>query len=136
MSESKAFHLAWCRHYTNLFATSPEIDNLFYALVPLGMSGFVDAFRLKVVSDCGRPGASILATQYDLRSLRSPDLRPGTEDPSERALIQALQSRAHAANHVLPVIESTTVMPGWSRMPLPAAQVRELRLVGGWKDHA
>jgi hypothetical protein len=34
---------------------------------------------------------------YDLFSLRTPDPRPGTEDPAERKLIEALQGRALSA---------------------------------------
>ena len=131
MTENTAFYLAWCKHYANLFATRPKRDNLFYALVPADLGGFVGAMRLKTVSDCGRPGEVIYATQYDLLSLRTPDLRPGTEDPSERKLVEALRGRALAASHVLPSLVVTTVMPGWSKLPLPAALVQALRMAGG-----
>lgn len=136
MTESKAFYLAWCKHYVNQFAVSPVRNNLFYALVPVDLGGFVGAMRLQTVSECGRPCEVIYATQYDLLSLRTPDLRPETEDPRERVLIDALRGRALAASHVLSTIVATQVMPGWSKMPLPAALVRDLRVAGGWQEPA
>lgn len=134
VTENAAFHLAWCKHYANLFATRPTRDNLFYALVPVDLGGFVGAMRLKTVSDCGRPGEVIYATQYDVLSLRTPDLRPGTEDPRERSILQTLQGRALSASYVLPALVATTTMPGWSKLPLPAAVVQALSLAGGWQQ--
>lgn len=131
MTQNTAFHLAWCKRYVNLFATRPTRDNLFYVLVPAGLGAFVGAMHLKTVSECGRPGEMIYATQYDLLSLRAPDLRPGSEDPGERKLVEALRGRALAASHVLPVLVTTKGMPGWSKLPLPGAVVQALRLAGG-----
>ncbi len=136
MTGSPEFHLAWCKHYVHLFATNPVRNSLFYALVPTGLGGFVGAMRLQTVSECGRPCEVIYATQYDLLALRTPDLRPETEDPRERALIDKLKGRAFAASHVLSTIVPTVVMPGWSKMPLPAALVRDLRVAGGWQEPA
>ena len=136
MTESTAFYLAWCKHYVNLFAASPVRNHLFYALVPTDLGSFVGAMRLQTINECGRPCEVIAATQYDLLSLRAPGLRPETEDLAERVLIDALRGRGLAASHVLPSLLATKVMPGWSKMPLPAALVRNLRVAGGWQEPA
>jgi hypothetical protein len=131
VTEAPTFHLAWCKHFANLFAASPVRNNLVYALVPAGAGGFVGAMRLQTCTECGRPGDVIYATQYDLLSLRRPDLRPGTEDPTERQLIETLRGRALSASYVLPTLIATTAMPGWSKLPLPGALVQALRSAGG-----
>ena len=131
VTENTAFHLAWCKHYANLTGAQPTRASLYYALVPVDLGGFVGAMRLRTVTECGRPGDVIYATQYDLLSLRTPDLRPETEDPNELKLIDTLRGRALAASHVLPVIVATKVMPGWSKLPLPGVVVQALRMAGG-----
>jgi hypothetical protein len=127
------FHLAYFRHNVDVFRTSPSPTSqaLAYALIPSHLFSFVEHQRFKTVSDSGRPGADVLASHYELLSLRRPDIPVDQRDVVESHLIQVLVQRAMAAGHVLPPIVPTLKTPAWSKMVLPRDLLGDLRRIGG-----
>jgi len=126
-----AFHLAYFRHHTDLFRLNAMATALAYALIPVSLASFVGYQKFETIGNSGRPGKSVLASHYELLTLRRPEIPPGLEDLAERQLIQIFLSRASAANHVVPPIMATTAAPAWSKMTLPREIVGDLRRVGG-----
>jgi len=126
-----SFHLAYFRHHTDLFRLNAMATALAYALIPRGLASFVGYQKFETISDSGRPGKSVLASRYELLTLRRPEIPPGLEDLAERQLLQVLLSRALAASHVVPPLSATTATPAWSKMALPREVLGNLRRVGG-----
>ncbi len=128
---TETFYLAYCKHFADAFRDQTTSAPLVYALVPVGTAPFVGHLKFQTITDSGRPSEPVIASHYDLLSLRQPEVRVGTADPVEQQLIQALLERASRAGVVPPAIVATTAMPGWSKMVLPRAVVGALRRVGG-----
>ena len=126
-----SFHLAYLKLNTDFFLSGrPTSEKLQYALVPVelpaGGQWYLDRIDLN-----GRPMGKFPAMPEFLRTLRRPEIAPGTEDSMERRLIEHVKGRALAASHVLPEIVATQRTPGWSRLRLPAQVVSELQRLGG-----
>lgn len=126
-----SFHLAYLKLNTDFFLSGkPTSEKLQYALVPVDLpqagSWYLDRIDLN-----GRPMGRFPAMPTFLRTLRRPEVEPGSEDPLEVRLIEHLKGRALAASHVVPEIVGTTRMPSWSKLILPANVMQELRLLGG-----
>lgn len=126
-----SFHLAYLKLNTDFFLSGkPTSEKLQYALVPVDLppagSWYLDRIDLN-----GRPMGRFPAMPVFLRTLRRPEVDPGSEDPLEVRLIERLKGRALAASHVVPEIVGTTRMPYWSKLILPANVLLELRLLGG-----
>ena len=130
-ARQQEYNLAYCKHYVDAFRINPVRAPLVYALLPAELGSFVGHLKIGTITEAGRPHEAILATQYDLLSLRQPGIRPGEEDPAERQLIQVLQERSRAAGHILSRIIPTLQTPGWSKMPLPREVVANRRRAGG-----
>lgn len=126
-----SFHLAYLKLNTDFFLSGrPTAEKLQYALVPVDLldrgQWYLDRVDLN-----GRPMGKFPAMPELLRTLRRPEIEPGTEDPIERRLIEHLKGRALAASHVVPEIVATQRTPGWSKMRLPAQVIAELQRLGG-----
>ena len=126
-----SFHLAYLKLNTDFFLSGkPTSEKLQYALVPVelpaGQQWYLDRIDLN-----GRPMGRFPALPELLRTLRRPEIVPGTEDPLERRLIEHVKGRALAASHVLPEIVATQRTPGWSKLRLPAQVIAELHRLGG-----
>ena len=126
-----SFHLAYLKLNTDFFLSGkPTSEKLQYALVPVELPAS-GQWYLERVDLNGRPMGRFPAMPEFLRTLRRPEIEPGTEDPIERRLIEHLKGRALAASHVVPPIVATQRTPGWSKMRLPAQVVAELQRLGG-----
>lgn len=126
-----SFHLAYLKLNTDFFLSGkPTSEKLQYALVPVELPAS-GQWYLERVDLNGRPMGKFPALPEFLRSLRRPEIPPGTEDPREVRLIEHLKGRALAAAHVVPEIVATQRTPGWSKMRLPAQVIAELQRLGG-----
>ena len=126
-----SFHLAYLKLNTDFFMSGkPTSEKLHYALVPVDLPAG-EQWYLDRVDLNGRPMGRFPAMPEFLRTLRRPEIEPGTEDPIERRLIEHLKGRALAASHVVPEIVATLRTPGWSKMRLPAQVIAELQRLGG-----
>ncbi len=126
-----SFHLAYLKLNTDFFLSGkPTSEKLQYALVPVelpaGQQWYLERIDLN-----GRPMGRFPAMPEFLRTLRRPEIDPGTEDPVERRLIEHVKGRALAAAHVLPAIVATQRTPVWSKLRLPAEVVAVLQRLGG-----
>jgi hypothetical protein len=126
-----SFHLAYLKLNTDMFLSGkPTAEKLQYALVPMelpeGQPWYLDRIDLN-----GRPTGKFPAMAEFLRTLRRPEVAPGTEDPIERRLIEHLKGRSLAASHVLPAIVATQRTPVWSKLRLPGQVIAELQRLGG-----
>lgn len=126
-----SFHLAYLKLNTDFFLSGkPTSEKLQYALVPVDLSP-AGSWYLDRIDLHGRPMGRFPAMPVYLRTLRRPEVDPGSEDPLEVRLVEHLKGRALAASHVVPEIVGTTRMPRWSKMMLPANVILELRRLGG-----
>jgi hypothetical protein len=126
-----SFHLAYLKLNTDFFLSGrPTSEKLQYALVPLDLSAG-GPWYLERIDLNGRPMGKFPAMSEFLRTLRRPEVAPGTEDPMEQRLIEHVKGRALAAAHVLPEIVATQRTPGWSKLRLPGQVIAELQRLGG-----
>jgi hypothetical protein len=126
-----SFHLAYLKLNTDFFLSGkPTSEKLQYALVPVDLAAG-EQWYLERIDLNGRPIGKFPAMPEFLRTLRRPEIEPGTEDPLERRLVEHLKGRALAASHVVPPIVATQRTPAWSKMRLPAQVVAELQRLGG-----
>ena len=126
-----SFHLAYLKLNTDFFLSGkPTSEKLQYALVPVelpaGQQWYLERIDLN-----GRPMGRFPAMPEFLRTLRRPEVAPGTEDPLEVRLIEHLKGRSLGAAHVLPAIVATQRTPVWSKLRLPAEVVAALQRLGG-----
>ena len=114
------------------FVANPVSASLAFALIPVDIGNFVGYQPFSTISDVGKPLPQVHACHYDLLTLRGLDVPEGREDPTERHIIQILQTRARGAGFILPEIVTTKVRPAWSRMSIPSpAALSSMRRVAG-----
>jgi hypothetical protein len=127
-----AFLLAYYKHHLDLFGKAlPTPEELAYALVPADQAPWAGHVTFQTVSGLGRPLEPVLASHYDLQSIRRVDIAAGTIDSVEQHLIEILHGRAKAAQHVLPMIVPSAARPPWSKLPVPREVLEKLRRAGG-----
>jgi hypothetical protein len=113
-----AFHLAPFRYHIDLFRLNSMSTPLAYALIPVDVGSLVSHRRFQTIADTGHQRSTVLASHYDLLTLRNPKVAAGQEDVAEELLIQVLRGKAAAVRVTLPLIVVTTTNPAPHAMPL------------------